>query len=134
MQAATTTQPLSVYLSVRWNLENPQISCPAWNGTDFLPDAAAHTASIARVQPDQAKLDAYVAKVCAGGAGAGATLNSDLLAGGPTAQLAFLATTQSCTAGASTLANQASACNRGLGMRQQPSLQSQAAVPHGAVP
>ena len=107
MQAATA-QPLSVYISVRWNLESPQISCPAWNGTDFVPDAAAHPASTARVQPDQAKLGAYVAKLCADSTGAAATLSSDLLAGGPTAQLAFLATTQSCTANSPKLANQAS--------------------------
>jgi hypothetical protein len=58
------------------------------------------------VPPDQAKLDAYVAKLCAESTRAGAALDSDLLGGGPTAQLAFQATLQSCTSTAPLLAHQ----------------------------
>ncbi len=113
-QTGTTIQPLSVYTGLRWNLQDVGVTCPAWNGIEFVPDASVHTASIARLAPDQAKLDAYVAKLCADSTGAGATLDSDLLAGGPNAQLAFLASTQSCTESSPKLAQQASApaCNR----------------------
>ena len=101
MQTSTPSQQLTLSWSLRWNVKDlvgAETACPAWNGTGFVPDAAAHTASVPRVQADQAQLDAYVAKTCADSTGGAAALNADLLAGGPAAQMAFLASVQSCTA------------------------------------